>query len=136
MTELTGDEREFLECVKPLLNRFLQMCEEEGIEPGAGSYVLSEKGNIYHGVPFGVARWIHGEENAIGTLVTEEGVNSKFKIILIVGSPEEITVPCGMCREAINRYGVRDATVLCANLSLNKMEKFTISEIYPYPYKN
>lgn len=59
--------------MRPILKEFLQMCEREGIEPGAGSYVLSKKNNIYHGVPFGVARWIHGEENAIGTMVTEEG---------------------------------------------------------------
>ena len=135
MTKLTKEEKDFIERVKPLLKKFLQMCKKEGIEPGAGSYVLSEKDNIYHGVPFGVARWIHGEENAIGTMVTEEGENSKFIIILIVGSPEEIIMPCGMCREAINRYGVKNATVLCANLSLSKIKKFTISELHPYPYE-
>jgi len=96
---------------------------------------LSGKNKIYHGVPFGVARWIHGEENAIGTLVTEEGTKSKFKIILIVGSPKEIIMPCGMCREAINRYGTKNATILCANLSLSKIKKFTISELYPHPYQ-
>ena len=60
-----------------MLKRFLELCEREGIEPGAGSYILSEKDNIYHGVPFEAARSIHGEKNAIGTMVTEEGINSK-----------------------------------------------------------
>lgn len=135
MTKLTKEEKEFIECVKPLLKKFLEMCKKEGIEPGAGSYVLSEKNNIYHGVPFGVARLIHGEENATGTMVTEEGTNAKFKIILIVSSSKEIVMPCGMCREAINRYGIKNATVLCSNLSLSKIEKFSISELYPCPYE-
>jgi len=135
MTKLTTKEKAFIEQVKPLLKKFLKLCKKEGIKPGAGTYVLSEKNNIYHGVPFEVARWIHGEENAIGTMVTEEGINSKFKIILIVGSPNDVIMPCGMCREAINRYGVGDAAVLCGNLFLTKIKKFTISELYPYPYQ-
>lgn len=135
MNKLTVEEKEFIERVKPLLKRFLQMCEKKGIEPGAGSYVLSETNNIYHGVPFTVAREIHGEENTIGTMVTEEGIKSKFKIILIVGSPRKPIMPCGMCRVAIERYGVKDASVLCANLCLSKIEKFTVSELYPHPYQ-
>jgi len=136
MAKMTKKEKEFVERVKPMLKKFLQLCKKEGIEPGAGSYVLSEKNNVYHGVPFGVARWIHGEENAIGTMVTEEGINSKFRIIVIVGSPKEMIMPCGMCREAISRYGTKNATVLCANLSLSKIKKFTISELYPHPYRS
>lgn len=135
MAKLTEEEKEFIERVKPMLKRFLEMCDKEGIEPGAGSYVLSEKNNVYHGVPFGVARWIHGEENAIGTMVTEEGIDSRFRIILVVGSRKEIIMPCGMCREAINRYGTKNTSVLCANLFLAKIKRFTISELYPYPYQ-
>jgi len=136
MTQLTEEEKEFIERVRPLLKNFLKISQKEGIEPGAGSYVLSKEKNIYHGVPFDVARCIHGEENAIGTMVTEEGVNAKFKIILIVGSPREIIMPCGMCREAINRYGVKNVSVLCTDLSLSKVKKFIISEIYPHPYQS
>jgi cytidine deaminase len=135
MTKLTKEEQGFIERVKPLLKEFLALCKRKGIELGAGSYVLSEKGNVYHGVPFSVAREIHGEENAIGAMVTEEGTKAKLKIVLIIGGPEEIVMPCGMCRVAIERYSVKNATVLCANLSLSKIEKFTISELYPYPYK-
>ena len=131
---LTRAEKGFIERVKHVHRKFLAMCETESIEPGAGSYVLSEKGNVFHGVPFDVARCIHGEENAIGTMVTEEGFNAKLKIILIIGSPKDIIMPCGMCREAINRYGVRNATVLCANLSLTRIEKFHIPDLYPRPY--
>lgn len=135
MAKLNKEEKEFMERVKPLLREFLKMLEREGIEPGAGTYVLSQNNNVYHGIPFEAATCIHGEENAIGAMVTEEGIKSKFKIILIVGSPKSIIMPCGKCREAISRYGLKKATVLCANLSLSKIEKFTISELYPLPYQ-
>lgn len=135
MTKLTKEEQKFIEEVKPSLKGFLELCKRKGIEPGAGSYVLSEKGNIYHGVPFSVAREIHGEENAIGTMVTEEGIKAKLKMVLIIGGPEEMIMPCGMCRVAIERYSAKNATVLCSNLSLSKVKKFVISELYPYPYK-
>ena len=134
MPSLTKEEQGFVERVKPLLKQFLQLYKREGIEPGAGSYVLSVKGNIYHGVPFIVARSIHGEENAVGAMLTEEGEKSKLKMILIVGGKEEIIMPCGMCRVAIERYGVKNASVLCANLSLTEIKRFTISELYPHPY--
>lgn len=136
MVVLIDEEEEFIERVKPLLQKFLQICEREGTEPGAGSYVLSVENNIYHGVPYCVARWIHGEENAIGNMVTEEGKDSRFKTILIIGSPKEIIMPCGICREAIYRYGVENAIVLCANLSFSKIERYTISELYPHPYED
>jgi cytidine deaminase len=131
--KLTKEEREFIERVRPLLKNFLQMCHREGIELGAGSYVLSERDNVYHGVPFDAARCIHGEENAIGTMLTEEGAKAKLKIIFIVGSPKDVIMPCGMCREAINRHSMQNASVLCANLSLSKVKRFTISELYPHP---
>lgn len=135
MVKLTKEEQEFVKRVKPLLADFLQLCRREKIEPGAGSYVLSEKNNIYHGIPFGVARQIHGEENAIGNMVTEEGEKSRLKMILIVGEPKKPIMPCGMCRAAIERFSVEDATVLCADLGLSKIQKFTISELYPHPYE-
>lgn len=134
MTELTEDEKEFVERVKPLVKKHLEMCKREGTELEEGSYVLSERGNIYHGVPFECAKGVHGEENAIGTMLTEEGLKSRLKIVLIVGGRNPV-MPCGACRVTIHRYGVKDATVLCSNLSLSEIKKFTILELYPHPYQ-
>ena len=129
MTELNDSERNFLERVKPLVNSYLEMSRE------VGSYVLSENDSIHHGVPFDTGiREVHGEENAVGTMLTEEGKNTRFRIILIVGSPSDIVMPCGICREVIRRYGAENATVLCSNQSFTKIERFTIPELYPHPY--
>ena len=135
MTDLTEKELAFIDRVKPHLENYLRLLKKKGVEPGAGSYVLSENGNVYHGVPFGAARTIHGEENAIGTMLTEESVKALFRVLLVVGGPQEMIMPCGMCRVAIKRYGVEGASVLCSNLDLSEIRKFTISELYPYPYE-
>ena len=135
MANLTRKEAEFVELVRPLLEEFLRLCKKEGIQPGAGSYVLSEKNGIYHGVPFDVARCIHGEENAIGVMLSNEGIRSRLRMVLTVGEPEKPLMPCGMCRVAIQRYGVKNTTVLCCNQSLSKIRKFSISELYPHPYE-
>jgi cytidine deaminase len=121
MNKLTKKEKAFLENVKKLDYR------------KGGSFVLSTENKIYHGVPFDVAVCIHGEENAIGTMITEESRKAKFTIILIVGSPKETIMPCGRCRVAIKRYGTNDVTVLCSTKHLTKIEKYTISELYPIP---
>lgn len=135
MVDLTEEEIAFIEKVKPRLENYLRLLKKKRVEPGAGSYVLSLDGNVYHGVPFSAARTIHGEENAIGTMLTEESVKARFRIILVVGGPQEMIMPCGMCRVAINRYGVEGASVLCSNLHLSEFRKFSISELYPYPYE-
>ncbi len=128
MTELNDTERRFIERVRPLAKRHLAIYGE------VGSYLLSESDSIYHGVPFEHIRCIHGEENAIGTMLTEEGRDSKFRIILIVGSPNETVMPCGICREVLNRYGGEGATILCSDQSFTEVERFTITELYPLPY--
>jgi cytidine deaminase len=133
LSELSEEELAFIERVKPILEDYLEFLREQNLEPGAGSYVLSTTGRIYHGVPFIGARGIHGEENAIGSMITEEGLNARLETILVVGAPDEIIMPCGICRKTIWRFGVEGATVICTNQSLTKIRKFIISELYPYP---
>jgi|GEM_PF-3970077 len=114
--------------------KFLREVERSGRHLKGGSFVLSESGKIYHGMPFetGVLT-IHGEENAVGNMLTAEGLNAKFKIILIVGAEDEIVTPCGRCRELIRKYGKRGCSVLCATKDLRKVVKFGIEDLLPYP---
>ena len=135
MRELSKEEKEFVDNVKADVKEFLETRSKTDIDNGVGSYVLSESGEVYHGVPVGAARWTHGEENAIGTMVTQEGVASRIRMILIVGGSEEICMPCGICRTWIYKFGTEETSILCGNLPLTKIERFSISELYPYPYE-
>jgi cytidine deaminase len=114
MTELNEDEKEFVDSVRDVVTEFLETRTKEDIDNGIGSFVLAESGSVYHGVPVGAARWTHGEENAIGNMVTQEGVTSKVKMIY--------------------KFGSEDTSILAGNQKLTKVEKYTISELYPHPY--
>ncbi|UCD44911.1 MAG: hypothetical protein JSV27_12520 [Candidatus Bathyarchaeota archaeon] len=133
MSDLSEKEQAFIERVRSMLETYIEFLGECGIEPGAGSYILSTSGRIYHGVPFIGARGIHGEEDAIGSMITEEGLNARLETVLVVGAPDHIIMPCGICRKTIWRFGVEGATVICATQSLKKIKKFAISELYPHP---
>jgi cytidine deaminase len=134
MTELNEEERRFVDSVRDVVTEFLETRTEEDIDNGIGSFVLSNSGSVYHGVPVGAARWTHGEENAIGNMVTKEGVSSRIDMILIVGGDEDICMPCGICRTWIYKFGTEDTSILAGNQKLTKVEKFTISQLYPHPY--
>ena len=121
MATLTSKEKDFTETVRG-------MDYKRG-----GAFVLSAKGKVYHGIPFETAVRIHGEENAIGAMLTAEGTKAKLEMVLVVGAPGEIIMPCGRCLVAIKRYGAKDAVVLCADKSLKKVRRFTISQLYPKP---
>jgi cytidine deaminase len=103
--------------------------------PNPGSFVLSDKNNYYHGIAYDTARCIHGEENAIGNMLTEEGMYARIRAILVVGPSDEICMPCGMCRVAIHRYKTENTVVLCSNLDFSKIERYAISDLYPRPYE-
>jgi len=133
MSNLSIEEMEIIKYARNELDRNLIIDLDDNI-PNPGSFILSKKHNYYHGIAFDAARCIHGEENAIGNMLTEEGMNAKINIILIIGPDEKICMPCGMCRVAIHKYSDEDTIILCSNLSLANVEKHTISELYPHPY--
>lgn len=58
MENLSWEELTFVESVK-----------KTAVRKG-GSFVLSSEGNIDHGIPYDTTRWIHGEESAIGAMVS------------------------------------------------------------------
>lgn len=135
MKEPNEEELEFIESLRAEVKEFLETRTEEDIDNGVGAFVMSESGAVYHGVPVGAARWMHVEENAIGTMVTQEGVSAKIKMIIIVGGGEDMCMPCGICRTWIHKFGTEKTSVLCSNLAMTKIGKFTISELYPIPYE-
>jgi cytidine deaminase len=124
MVQLTSEEQSFIERVKQI--------KYPSREQHCRVFILSDKNEIYQGTAFEALNWIHAEQVAIGSMLTLEP-KSKFKLMLILGEPN-IVMPCGMCRAAIFRYGVLSAPILCSNRSITKVERYSISELYPNPY--
>ena len=114
------------------------------------AFVLSNSGKIYDGAclesTIGSAG-ICAERLAIGNMILKE--TYKAKIISVVTfdpvpkKQEKSSTPCGTCRHVIWENGSPNATVICGQYIQRKngwefiptMEKYTIKELYPRPYK-
>ncbi len=138
MVELTEDEQRLVEYAKKTLEKHVVVFPSDG-ERNPGAFVISDKGNIYHGVAFGGIsdgeQCVHAEVVAIATMCTEEGLKAKVKTLLIMsGSDDRANIPCGACRHAIYITGYEDPVILGGNFSLTKITKQRLSELYPQAY--
>lgn len=100
-----------------------------------GAAVLCESGKIYGGcnienASFGATNC--AERTAIFKAVSEG--ESKIKAIAIVGSLNEITYPCGICRQVISEFGDEDVKVILAKSEEDYIVK-DMSEILPGAFK-
>lgn len=100
-----------------------------------GAAVLCESGKIYGGcnienASFGATNC--AERTAIFKAVSEG--ESKIKAIAIVGSLNEITYPCGICRQVISEFGDEDVKVILAKSEDDYIIK-DMSEILPGAFK-
>lgn len=122
--KLTILEKKLVEYAKRNLKKHSVRDLEDNC-PNPGSFVLSSKNNIYHGIAFDdrTGRIVHGEINVLATMATEENYNSKIKIILIVGPDEKICLPCKRCKKVIDNYKNKNTSILCTNLDLSKIKK-------------
>jgi len=78
-----------------------------------GAAVLFESGEIYGGCNIENASF--GATNCAERTAIFKGVSegeTKIKAIAEVGSLEEVTYPCGICRQVLCEFGVEDMVVI------------------------
>ena len=97
-----------------------------------GAAVLTESGNVYTGcnienVSYGLTNC--AERTAVFKAVSEGEVN--FKAICIVADTEELTPPCGACRQVLAEFNI--SKVILANLQGASIE-FTREELLPFAF--
>jgi len=100
-----------------------------------GSAVISEDGKIFSGcnvesASFGLT--VCAERVAIWKAVSEG--ESELAGIAVVADTEELTPPCGVCRQIIWEF-CGDVPVILANLK-GDVEKILISELLPRAFDN
>lgn len=93
-----------------------------------GCFILSNEGNIYHGVAFDdigdKLKPVHAEVVAIATMFTEEGPNSKIKVLLIIaGKDNSPSYPCSSCMDYIKVFSNPQTIIIGSNLSLTQFQK-------------
>ena len=93
-----------------------------------GCFILSNEGNIYHGIAFDdigdELKPVHAEVVAIATMFTEEGPDSKIKVLLIMpGEDNGPNWPCSSCMDYIKVFSNPKTIIIGSNLSLTKFQK-------------
>lgn len=96
-----------------------------------GACVLMEDDSVYSGcnienASYGATNC--AERTAIFKAISEGHKN--IKAIAIVGSNEEYTYPCGICRQVINEFADKDTKVILAKNNKDYIVK-TMEEILP-----
>ena len=100
-----------------------------------GAAVVTENGEIYSGCNVESASYgltVCAERVAIWKAVSEG--HCKFIGIVVVADTEELTPPCGTCRQIIWEFG-GDMPIVFANLN-GKHETFSSSELLPHAFDN
>lgn len=94
-----------------------------------GAALLAEDGSIYTGCNMENVSYpasLCAERNALGSAIADG--KRKFRAIAIVGSPEDYTMPCGICRQALAEFQV--PLIICGK-SEDDYRTYTLEEIFP-----
>ncbi len=100
-----------------------------------GAAVMTDDGQIFSGCNVESASYgltVCAERVAIWKAVSEG--YKKFSGIVVVADTEELTPPCGTCRQIIWEF-CGDVPLIFANLN-DKSEAFTIGELLPRAFDN
>jgi cytidine deaminase len=100
-----------------------------------GAAVLFESGKIYGGCNIENASF--GATNCAERTGIFKGISegeTKIKAIAVVGSLEEYTYPCGICRQVIVEFGNEDVKIIIAKNEKEYMVK-DMDDILPGAFK-
>jgi cytidine deaminase len=148
--QLTKDEQKLVDYAKKAVAKYNAQRKAKGGIDTIYAFVLSDSGKIYDGACLEStieSAGVCAERLAIGNMILNE--TYKAKIISVVtfdpvpNEQEESSTPCGTCRHVIWENGSPNTTVICGQYIqrkngwefVPKMEKYTIKELYPKPYK-
>lgn len=98
-----------------------------------GAAVLAKDGSIYEGCNMENVSYPAGlcaERNAIGSAICDG--KRDFEAIAIIGSFEDYTMPCGICRQVMAEFHI--STIICGK-SAEDYKVFTLGEIFPAAFE-
>lgn len=96
-----------------------------------GAAVLTPDGKIYTGCNVENASYgasICAERTAIVKAVSAG--ESHISAIAITSDSEDLTFPCGICRQVIAEFGARDIRLICANKN-GEYKEYDMDDILP-----
>lgn len=98
-----------------------------------GAALMAKDGTIYAGcnvenVSYGAA--LCAERNALGSAVADG--QRDFTAIAIIGSHEDYTMPCGICRQVLSEFHV--LLIICGK-SPEDYRTYTLEELFPSSFR-
>lgn len=94
-----------------------------------GAAVMAGDGSIYTGCNMENVSYpasLCAERNALGSAIADG--KRDFLAIAIIGSPDDYTMPCGICRQVLAEFRV--PLIICGK-SENDYHLYTLEEIFP-----
>lgn len=96
-----------------------------------GAALLTENDKLYTGVnienvTFGATNC--AERTAVFKAVSEG--NKKLKAIAVSSDSEDLTYPCGICRQVLTEFGESDMKIICSNRN-GDYKVFKLEELLP-----
>jgi cytidine deaminase len=146
----TEDEDRLLKFGRDEINRVCSIRREKNLNDTLFAFVMSESDEIYSGKPFvsNHGQFDHcAERHAINQMQYEETERATIRSVLIAGpvpeGSDQVTLPCGACRHAINEFGSSETTIIASNFVrkedgwkiYKQKEKYSPSELYPEAYE-
>lgn len=101
-----------------------------------GAVIECKDGTLIYGANIENAAYglcMCAERNAIFQAYLKGYRNDDYSQLCIVADSDEITSPCGSCRQVLSELFNPDAPIYCANLE-NKYIKTNIKELLPYGF--
>jgi cytidine deaminase len=100
-----------------------------------GASVLTRTGKIFSGTniensSFGAG--ICAERNAIFKAVSDGEKN--IRAVAVISQSDEITFPCGICRQVMSEFMDPDAIIICANRKC-EYKVFGLQDLLPHMFK-
>lgn len=96
-----------------------------------GTAVLTQSGKVYQGVNIENASYgatICAERTAIFKAVSEG--ERKIEAVAVTGDSNNLTFPCGICRQVIAEFGDENTRIICAN-KRGEFKVFKLAELLP-----
>lgn len=100
-----------------------------------GAALLTEDGEVYTGC--NIENATYGATNCAERTAIFKAVSegyTKFKKIAIISDSNNLTYPCGICRQVILEFG-KDIKVICAN-NKGEFKEYELKDLLPFAFTN
>lgn len=149
MASFTSYEKILIGHAKRSITQYNKLRRLKGGIDTLYAFLMSNSGKIHDGACFEPTishATVCAERHAIANMILKESYKAKIKTIVIADPVPSVqkksTPPCGTCRHLIWEFGMPTTSVILIQYiqrkkdwTFPKIEKYTIKELYPFPYE-